>query len=103
MPSTSLTDESLIRLLEEQRCTFNDQYRPLLTVQETALQKAIKIAAESSEVMNRNHSKKKANRILNDVKNCISPDVFVLCALATTPSALGSSRLGDYVSAIGTW
>ena len=100
---SQLTDESLINLLENQRRTFTDQYRPLLTAQETALQKANGVVAEPQESLKRNYSKKKANNILNDIKNCISHDVFVLCALVTIPSTLGASKLGDYVSTIGRW
>lgn len=103
MTTKQLTDDSLIDLLEKQRCTFTDQYRPLLTAQETALQKADSIAKEPLESLKRNYSKKKANAILNDIKSCISPEVFVLCALAVNPSALGTAKLGDYVSTIRRW
>jgi hypothetical protein len=98
-----LTGESLNKLLEQQRCTFTDQYRPLLTAQATALEKANTLIAESPESLKRNYPRKKANSILNDIKNCIGSDVYVLCALATTASALGTSNLGDYVSSIGSW
>ena len=98
-----LTNETLIDLLEKQRCTFTDQYRPLLTAQETALQKANGLIAEPLESLKRNHSRKKAYRILIDIRNCISHDVFVLCALATNPSALGTSKLLDHVSKIRCW
>ena len=103
MSSKQLTDESLIDLLEKQRRIFTDRYRPLLTAQETALQKANNLVAEPPKFLKRNHSKKKANNILNDIKNCISHDVFVLCALATNLSTLGASKLDDYVSKIGDW
>jgi hypothetical protein len=98
-----LTDYSLIRLLEEQRSTFTDSYCPLLTAQETALQKAIKLVKEPRESLKRNYSRQRANTILNDIKKCVSPEVFVLCALATTLSALGTGKLGEYVSTIGRW
>lgn len=65
--------------------------------------KANSLVAEPPESLKRNYSKKKANAILNDIKNCISPEVFVLCALAANPSALGTAKLGDYVSTIGRW
>lgn len=100
---SQLTDESLIRLLEKERCNFTDRYRPLLTAQEVALQKANSLIAEPPESLKRNYSKKKANNILNDIKNCISYDVFVLCALVANPSALGAAKLGDYVSTVGRW
>jgi hypothetical protein len=98
-----LTDKSLIDLLEKQRVTFTDRYLPLRTVQETALRKANELVAKPPEALKRNYSKKKANAILNDIKNCISYDVFVLCALATNLSALGTSKLGNYVSKISLW
>ncbi|KAF8856867.1 hypothetical protein BDZ45DRAFT_745051 [Acephala macrosclerotiorum] len=98
-----LTNETLIDLLEKQRCTFTDQYRPLLTAQEIAFQKANGLIAEPLESLKRNYSRKKAYHILNDIRNCISHDVFVLCALATNLSALGTSKLLDHVSKIGCW
>ena len=105
MPSQRqpINDESLIELLEQQRCTFTDRYRPLLTVQDLAVRKTDKVIAGSPELLKRNYSKKKANSILNDIKNCIGDDVYILCALATNHSALGASKLGDYVSKIGVW
>ena len=98
-----LKDESLIELLEQQRRKFTDLYRPLLTAQELAVRKANKLIAEPPEFLKQNHSKKRANNILNDIKNCISIEVYILCALATNHSALGASKLGDYVSKIGIW
>jgi hypothetical protein len=100
---SQITVESLIDLLEKQRCTFTVRYRPLLTAQATAVQKANSLAKEPLESLKRNYSKKRAHAILNDLKNCISPDVFILCALAANPSALGIAKLGDYVSTIGSW
>ena len=98
-----LTDPSLIDLLEKQRCNFTDRYRPLLAAQATALSKANNTLAAAPESLNRNYGKKKANRILTDIKNCVGCDVFILCALATSPSALGSSKLNDYISTIENW
>lgn len=100
---SQLTVELLIDLLEEQRCTFTDRYRPLLTVQATALQKANNLVAEAPEALKRNFAKKRANVVLNDIRNCISHDVFVLCALATNLSSLGTAKLADCVSKIGAW
>lgn len=98
-----LTVQSLIDLLEEQRCAYTDRYLPLRTAQEIALQKANDLVAEPPDALTRNYTKKRAYIILNDIKNCISYDVFILCALATKHSALGNSKPGDYVSKIRLW
>ncbi|KAI0424617.1 hypothetical protein F5Y09DRAFT_134353 [Xylaria sp. FL1042] len=98
-----LTDNSLIDLLEKQRSNFTDQYCPLLIAQEAALQKANTLVKAPRESLRRNHSRQKAKAILNSIKKCISPEVFVLCALATTLSVLGTAKLGKYVSTIGRW
>ena len=105
MPSQRqpINDESLTELLEQQRCTFTDRYRPLLTAQDLAVRKADKVIAESPELLKRNYSKKKANSILNDIKNCIGDNVYILCALAINYLALGALKLGDYVLKIGVW
>ena len=98
-----LRDALLIDLLEKHRCTFTDRYHSLITRQETALRKANDLISEPPEAFKRNYVKKRAYTILRDIKNCISHDVFVLCALATSLSALGNSKLGDYVSTIRHW
>jgi hypothetical protein len=98
-----LTDESLIHLLEKHRLSFTSQYRPLRTAEETALRKANDLVTEPLESLTRNYPRKKAFTILNDIKNCISYDVFVLCALATNVSTLGTSKLGDHVSTVTNW
>lgn len=98
-----LTDESLIYLLEKHRRSFTGQYRPLRTAEETALRKANDLVAEPLESLTRNYPRKRAFTILSDIKNCISYDVFVLCALATKVSTLGTSKLGDHVSLVTNW
>jgi len=98
-----LTVEALIALFEEQRCTFTDRYRPLTNTQETALQKANRLISENVESLKQNSNRKKAWRIMNDIEKCISREVFVLCALAVTISALGFSKLGDYRTKIDDW
>lgn len=95
-----LTDQALVNLLEKQRCNFTHRYRLLRAAQAIALSKVYNILAAVPESLNRNSGKKKANRILIDIKNCIGNDVFVLCALATSPSSLGSSKLNDYISTV---
>lgn len=95
--------DSLIVLLEEQRCAFSDQYYPLLTAQQAALRKADDLLEESDESLKRNHTRKKASNILKDIRDCISYDVYILCALAIKVSALGSSKLTDYVPKIRIW
>jgi hypothetical protein len=82
-----LTDESLIDLLEKYRRSFTGQSRPLLTAEETALRKANDLVMKPLESPTRNYRRRKrAFTILSDIKNCISYDVFVLCALATNVS-----------------
>jgi hypothetical protein len=100
---TPLTVDSLIDLLEKQRCTFTDRYCPLLKAQEIALRKANDLIAEDLGSLSRNYPRKKAHMILNDIKICVSHDVFVLCALATNPSGLGNSKLKNYVPEITIW
>lgn len=98
---SQLMGKLLISLLEKQRYTFTDQYCPLFTIQEIALKKANNVVVKSLESLKRNHSRKKVNTILNDIKNYISLKVFVLYTLATNPSTLGTAKLGDYISTIG--
>lgn len=103
MPPKNFDTDSLIVLLEEQRCSFSDQYYPLLTAQQATLRKADDLLEESDESLKRNHTRKKASNILKDIQNCISYDVYILCALAIKTSALGSSKLVDYVPKIRVW
>jgi hypothetical protein len=40
---------------------------------------------------------------MTNIEKCISHEVIVLCALAVTISALGSSKLVDYHTKIADW
>ena len=103
MPSNPvLTCDGLIGLLEKQRCAFTAELQPLLVEQKAKLQKFTNLL--SKDVANLNEKQRKAYSISTNIKTCIAYEVYLLCAFGTTPSGLGSSRLGDsYIGTISEW
>lgn len=100
-PPPALTCEDLIELLEIERGAFTDVIQPLLALQEARLRKANDLI--SKNIDNLNDKQRKARYIFITLRDRICYEVFLLCALATTPSGLMFSKLGDYHEKIITW
>lgn len=98
-PPSALTCEDLIGLLEIQRGDFTNVIQPLRAVQEARLRKANELISKSTL----NDKQRKARNIFITLRDHICYEVFLLCALATTPSGLMFSKLGDYHGKVTTW
>ena len=101
MVKSTVTAHALIELLERARCDFLDPGRSLSARESASLQKANELLIAPPR--SRNSNRKKTREFLLDVKNCISPDVYILCATAVYPSRLGSSNLDGFVQKISRW
>lgn len=98
-PPPALSCEDLIELLEIQRGTFTNVIQPLRAVQKARLTKANDLISKAIL----NDKQRKARDIFITLRDHICYEVFLLCALATTPSGLMFSKLGDYHGKVITW
>ncbi len=96
-----LTIKNLMEKVEKQRQTFSDDYAPLHKTRIDAIQRLSDLI-ELSETPKRNTKKKRAKIIATDLWD-FSPEVFVLCALAETPSRLGCLKADDYAIKFQRW
>ncbi|KAF2758960.1 hypothetical protein EJ05DRAFT_499387 [Pseudovirgaria hyperparasitica] len=103
MPQKQLaTSDQLRELLEAERARFTDQCVPLSTKQLQSLKRASEVAMVGEVAVQRNTPKKRARTILRELW-ANSPEIFVLCAIATSPSTLGELKASDYLQVLFRW
>lgn len=104
LEQTPLTIASLCDLLENTRKTFGNVYYPFGIGQRELITKCSEIAGSDFKTWqkNRNTTKTRAHRILNDVARH-KPELFVLLALSITPTRLGTLKSKDYLRGLIAW
>lgn len=100
-PNQILRFDELIKLVEEQKSSFTEEFRTLTPKEEARRTKADDLI--SKEPKGLNDKQRKARTILRNLKLNVGHEVFLLCALATTPTGLGVSQLGDYIGMLSKW
>ncbi|KAF2199578.1 hypothetical protein GQ43DRAFT_111652 [Delitschia confertaspora ATCC 74209] len=100
--SKPLTSRELISLIEAKRKSFSEEYVPLLDVQLEILREYLAFIALDRNSIQRNHLKKRSHIILNQIWRC-NQEIFVLCALTTNRTRLGSIKETDYISLLLNW
>jgi hypothetical protein len=100
-PNQILRCDELIKLVEEQKGSFTEEFRTLTPKEEAKRAKADDLI--SKEPKNLNDKQRKARTIFRNFKFNVGNEVFLLCALATTPTGLGVSQLGDYIGRLSKW
>ena len=101
MVKANITIDGLIDLLEKRRLAFMSPDRGLFPQEYVSLEKANSLL--KSPPPTRNTNRKKARGFLLELKQSVSPDAYVLCAIAVAPTRLGSSNLNGFVEAVGRW
>ena len=102
MSGQELTTLKLLDLLEIERRAFSDDYLPFTQKQLQAITKFSNLLALDRTTIRRNIPKTRAHIILSDIW-VHSSEIFVLCALATNPTSLGSLKLQDYLQTLLGW
>ncbi|ELR10097.1 hypothetical protein VC83_07571 [Pseudogymnoascus destructans] len=100
-PNPILRCDELIKLVEEQKSSFTEEFRTLTPKEETRRTKADDLVSKGPKGLN--DKQRKARTILRNLKLNVGHEVFLLCALATTPTGLGVSQLGDYIGMLSKW
>lgn len=100
-PNQILTCNQLIKLVEEQKGSFIGEFRTLTPKEEARRAKADELFSKKPKRLN--DKQRRARIILRNLKINVCTEVFLLCALATTPTGLGFSQLGDYIAKLSKW
>ncbi|KAI1489424.1 hypothetical protein F5X96DRAFT_670696 [Biscogniauxia mediterranea] len=95
-----LTNKDFVDLLKTQYERFSDKYFPLHQSHLDAIRRCTDIV--DADNVRRNVPKKRTRTILNDLWTH-SPEVFVLAALAFTPTKIGTLKSRDYMGDILEW
>jgi hypothetical protein len=100
--SPKLTCDALIQLLEECRCRFTDEFRPLSAVDEAKFQRVNNLILDTDESVY--YIRKKARSIYITIRDKIGYDVFLLCTVGPSITKFSKSLLGtQYVDDISNW
>lgn len=102
MSGLELTTVKLLDLLETERRTFSDDYLPFTQKELQAITKYSNLLAQDRTTIRRNIPKTRAHIILSDIW-AHNSEIFVLCALATNPTSLGSLKSQDYLRTLLGW
>lgn len=100
-PNQILRCDELIKLVEVQKGFFTGEFRTLTPKEEARRSKADELIPKTPKSLN--DKQRKARTILRNLKVNVGNEVYLLCALATTPTGLGVSQLGDYIGRLSKW
>lgn len=91
-----LTNSALVNLLMQELEKFSDDYYPLHSSQLNAIKRCRSLVGIDDSEVGDNTTKRRARIILVDLWTH-SPEAFLLCSLAITPSHLGTLKSTDYM------
>ncbi|KAH8910550.1 hypothetical protein BR93DRAFT_274356 [Coniochaeta sp. PMI_546] len=97
-----LTTSGLIKLLEDELNTYSSEYYPLHASRLKRIEKCSTLVDADAGEFPTNVPKRRAHSILRDLWT-YAPQVFFLCASATTPTDLGTLKSTDYMSSVVRW
>ena len=100
--SEDFTLDTLIDRFKKQKECFSDQHVPLSTTQIETIKRVSAFIAQDISTIQRNHLKKRACLILNDLW-MHRKETFLLCALTTFPTQLASLDPATSLRDISTW
>ena len=107
-PRTRSSDESIIRKIETERQKFANGACPLLQGQSDAFDVWCNLMQESATSLrkcSRQHRSRRlrARTLLGNIFSKLGPEVFLLCALATTISKLAETPREEFVTKLQSW
>lgn len=95
-----LTNETFVNLLDGELKKFSDDYFPLHSRQLGSIKRCTAVVDEVG--IGKNLPRQRAHDILNDLWTH-APEVFVLAALAATPTKLSTLKSVDYMVSVLKW
>ena len=98
----SLTEETLLVLVENERCYFLDDFFALHSDRINSIKNSSELVRTKRDSIHRNTVKRRAHIFLTDVWE-LQPEMFVLCSLAATPSRLGTLKSKNYIAKLTRW
>jgi len=105
---SSGTFQSVVNLLEAELATFSDRLVPLLSYQIQAIQTVYDLLNEDGEsIQNRSKQRRsevsRARELLIDTYLRIGPEVFLLCTIALSISALAKLKPQQILPELDQW
>jgi len=99
--------QEFLNKLENARKSFTNDPFPLENRQEKAIKKYVLLLSEKRTTQSlpssTRYTRDRARQLLIDIYKKIDPDVFILCTLAATITALGSIPANGLILELYTW
>ncbi|PTU17796.1 hypothetical protein P175DRAFT_0378321 [Aspergillus ochraceoroseus IBT 24754] len=102
MSSPNLTSSELIALCDTTRRSFSDNFIPFTNLQLEKVQKSSTLVRSNRHSIGKNAPKLRAHTVLSELwTHC--PEGFILCALSTYQSRLGTLKSTDFLRDMMEW